>query len=92
MREYLVEIFQPSLGEDDRDVAAQRARRAAETHRGTGVVHYLRSIFVPEDQVTFHVFASGSADAVSEALLEQGLEYERIVEAIETGVVTEGGK
>jgi hypothetical protein len=83
--EYLVEVFQPKLTAAERAAASAQARRAAEQQSQAGTpVRYLRSIFVPEDEVLFHLFEGGSADAVRQAMARAELPYERVVEAIDT--------
>jgi hypothetical protein len=44
-------------------------------------VRYLRSIFVPSDEMCLHLFEAGSAEAVREAIERVGLAADRIVEA-----------
>lgn len=46
-------------------------------------VRHLRTTFVPEDEVCFHVVEAPSREAVTAALRRAAIAYERIVEAIE---------
>jgi hypothetical protein len=63
---------------------AERMRRASETLAGTGRdVEYLRSAFVPEDELCLHWFAASSSAVVAEVARLAALEWERVVEAIE---------
>jgi hypothetical protein len=63
----------------------RRAREAARelTRRGTPV-RFVRSIFVPWDEICFFVFDAVSADAVETACARASLRVERVVEAIES--------
>jgi hypothetical protein len=45
-------------------------------------VRYLRSIFVPEDEICFLLYEAGSADAVREAALRARLPVERVAAVI----------
>jgi hypothetical protein len=82
MSEYLVEAYQHRAGAREIGAASARARQAAdELAREGAAVRYLRSIFVPEDELCFHLFESPSPQAVRAALARAELEYERIVEA-----------
>jgi hypothetical protein len=55
---------------------------AADQLSETGVfVRLLRAIFVPQDDSTFYLFQSPSADAVREAMTRAGLGSDRITEA-----------
>jgi hypothetical protein len=46
-------------------------------------VRYLRSIFVPEDEICFLLFEAASPELVGKASRRAELAYERIVEAIQ---------
>lgn len=70
MKSFLVEVYAP--GTSDLPELAAEARAAA--HDG---VRYVRSIFIPEDELCFHLFeGSPSSKTVSEL-------GGRVVEAIE---------
>jgi hypothetical protein len=78
---FLVETYAPTstvLAE-----AEVRARRAAELARAETPVRYIRSIFVPDDEMCLHMFEAPSAEALREASDRAGLSPERIVEAVE---------
>jgi hypothetical protein len=60
--------------------ARLRARRAAELDDG---VRYLRTTYLPDDEVALHVFEAASEGAVRRAASRAALPYERIVEAFE---------
>jgi Protein of unknown function (DUF4242) len=79
---FLVETYAPSSVA--RADVETRARRAAAELARTGIpVRYVRSIFVPEDEMCLYLFEARSADAVREASERAGIAPERIVEAIE---------
>jgi hypothetical protein len=71
VRRFLVEMYAPGTSELS-ELAA-----SAEAAAGDGV-SYMRTIFVPEDEVCFHVFEGPSMEAL--ARLFTGA---RIVEAVE---------
>jgi hypothetical protein len=77
---FLVETYTSAAA----DMAEIRARvRSAATSASLegSQVRYLRSIFVPADETSFHQFEAGSADDVRRAVERVGLTPERIVEA-----------
>ena len=43
-----------------------------------------RAIFVPEDDISFYLFRSTSADAIREAMTRAGLRSDRITQAVST--------
>lgn len=84
MAQYLVETYTPRRQRKELAAVAGRARRAAAGMRRDGIdVHYLRPIFVPEDEMCFHLFEAPSPEAVGEASRRAELVYERIVEAVQ---------
>jgi hypothetical protein len=85
MATYLVEAHVTKLdGARIRDLAA-RTRSAAEAMAHHGFpVRYLHSIFVPEDELCFHLLEAPSAEAVRRASERVDFAYERIVRAVET--------
>jgi len=61
---------------------ATRARSAAEEASRAGTpVRYLSSIFVPQDEMCFHLVEAGSAVAVRAVIERAGFSPDRIVEA-----------
>lgn len=79
MPSYLVESYaarSPGAVEE----ARERARRTAELGAD---VHYLRTTFLPDDEVILHLFEAPSAAALDEAGRLAALPFERIVEAVE---------
>jgi hypothetical protein len=81
--EFLVESYISRADPVHVDERAERARMAAEalTREGTPV-RYLRSIFVPEDEICFYLFDAPSAEGVREAASRAALAFERITEAV----------
>jgi hypothetical protein len=85
MPEFLVETY---ASYETPSAAARQARDvslAAERVSETGVeVRLQRAIYVPEDEISFFLFQSSSADAVLEAMTRAGLRSDRITEAVST--------
>jgi len=78
MPRFLVESYvaDSSAAFDD---ARERARLTAEL----GVeVSYVESTYVPGDETVLHLFDAPSVDALTEAGGRAGLQFERIVEAV----------
>jgi hypothetical protein len=75
---YLVESYASS--DSALSSARVRARRAAEL--GTGV-RYVRTTFLPGDEVVLHLFEAPSLAALDEAGRRAALPFERIIEAVE---------
>jgi hypothetical protein len=76
---FLVETYlsRDALGEPDRTIA--RAIAAAEETDASGqAIRYVRSIFIPDDEVCLLLFEAGSAEIVGEAARRAGLDPERI--------------
>jgi hypothetical protein len=70
----------PESGSQSELVA--RARSATRRLRGGRVpLTFLRSIYLPGDEICFLVFEASSADAVAEAAREAEIVFERVVEA-----------
>jgi hypothetical protein len=83
VNQFLVELYLPRRGEAVLRDAAVRARIASEQVTSEGKqVRYLRTIFVPEDEICFHLYDAQSADAVGEASLRARIAYERIVRVV----------
>jgi hypothetical protein len=85
---YLAELYLERLGTRDLDEGAALARAAANEVRAAGTpVRYLRSIFVPSDEICFHLFEAASAEGVQQAISRAGIAVQRIAEAIEIDAV-----
>jgi hypothetical protein len=82
-RSFVVEVYAPCNREGlSEKVARARAAARAMSLQGTPV-RYRRSIVIPADETSFHVFAGPSAEAVGEVCRRAALEYTRIVEAMQ---------
>jgi hypothetical protein len=82
MASFLVEAYTPqpaSLEEIERNVN----RAAGDPSTAGPVVRYLRTIYVAEDEICFHMFEAGSVDAVRLATERAEIDAQRIVEAVE---------
>ena len=80
---YLVECYLP-LEEDAGEAAAARARAAAtELAAGGARVRYLRSMFVPRDEMCFVVYEADSAEIALEAGRRAALRCDRALELVE---------
>lgn len=85
MAHYLVELYLSRDAAADPAGATTRARAAAAEARRDGVrVRCLSSIFVPEDETWFLLYAAPTPAAVKRALKQAALTGARIVEAIVT--------
>ena len=78
MPRFLVESYvaDSSAAFDD---ARERARLTAEQSAEVG---YVESTYVPGDQTVLHLFDAPSVAALEEAGRRAGLQFERIVEAV----------
>jgi hypothetical protein len=79
MPSYLVESYVAPASDAVEDARA-RARRTAELGDG---VRYLRTTYLPTDEVVLHLFEAPSASALDAAGRRAALPFERIVEAVE---------
>lgn len=62
-----------------------RARRASDELRHEGTqVRFLRSIFVPEEDVCFYLYRAASLEAVREAASRAALSFHEVTETVET--------
>ncbi len=82
MATFLAEAYLPAPASVQLRQLVARLRAAAGELTGEGTpVRLLQTIFVPEDEVCFHLFEGSSADVVGEAARRVGFDFERIVEA-----------
>ena len=77
MKTFVVETYMPA---SEAEFQASRARLAGSARSG---VRYLRSTFVPADELCFHVFMADSVEAVREVTDLASIPIDRIVEAVE---------
>ena len=88
MPTYIVESYA-----EDGVVADQCDRAARAAQAGSGI-RYVRTTYVPGDQVVLHLFEAGSSDALRDAVEQAKLDCDRMVEVLESaerGVTTEVG-
>jgi hypothetical protein len=79
---FLVETYAPAaIALADTETQVRRA--AVELTCAGTPVRYVRSIFVPGDEMCLYLFEAPSLEAVREASERAGLAPERIVEAVE---------
>ena len=84
MRSYVVETFVPRAHGSELAATTERAREAALSLAAQGRrIRFLRSTFLPTDELCFLVFEAESQSVVDEATELAAIEFERIVEAIE---------
>ena len=82
MATFLAEAYVPAPGSVQLRQVVARLRAAARELTGEGTpVRLLQTIFVPGDELCFHVFEGPSAAAVGEAGRRVGLDFDRVVEA-----------
>jgi hypothetical protein len=81
---YLVESYVSRVRVGEIDGLASRAREAAEGLAREGSdVRYLRSSFVPQDEMWLLWFAAPTPELVGEAGRRAELDFARIVETVE---------
>ena len=84
MTYFLAELYLPTSGPGSIAEAAARARAAAEElARDGNLLCFLRIIFVPGDETCFVAYDAATTEAVAEAGRRAGLDFERIVAAVE---------
>jgi hypothetical protein len=83
---YLVETYIARSQAGERAACERRARSAAEelTQQATSV-RFERSIYVPEDEICFFVFAAPSGREAVLVAQRAGLDPLRVVEAVSSG-------
>lgn len=93
MARYLVELYLSRAGSNGLDAAAERARSTAEAMSREGhSVRWLRTIFVPEDEICFYLYEAASADLVREAVERAGIGFERVLAATEPELPADAAK
>ena len=84
MAYFLAELYLPSTRPGGAADAAARARAAADDLARDGeTLRFLRIIFVPGDETCFVAYEAAAAETVAEAGRRAGLDFDRIVAAIE---------
>jgi hypothetical protein len=80
---YLVEWYQPALSEALlEETTRQIDRSTAELAKEGTAVGLLLTLFMPDDEVAFCLFAAGSPASVEQACRRAELPFERITRAI----------
>ena len=83
---FTIELSRPPDGWSRMPELAARARHASNRLRSEGTeVHFVRSVFVPEDDVCLHLYRAASADGVRAAAGRAGLPFDGIAETLGTG-------
>ncbi len=83
---YLVEAYLPRTSPGGADAVAARARAvAAQMRRDGTAIRFLRSFFVPEDELWFGFYQARSIDEVAEATSRADLVPGRIQPAVDDG-------
>jgi hypothetical protein len=81
---FLAEFYLPATSPGGTAEALARARAAAEEVAREGdLLRLLRIIFVPGDETCFVAYEAASSEAVAEAGRRAGLDFDRIVAAVE---------
>ena len=84
MPSYLVELYLSRSRAHEAPASGLRARAAAEDLGREGmVVRYVRTTFLPDDEMCFHVFEADSAGEVEEVCRRAHIEHARIVSVVE---------
>jgi uncharacterized protein DUF4242 len=79
---FVIESYMSRTGTGELDAAAARLRAAiAEMPESAGRVRYLRSMFVPDDEICFHVIEAPSHQVAVDAAGRAGLTPDRVVKA-----------
>ena len=82
-RTFLVESYAPGSSNEDLTVATDRVRRAAKASQDAGGhIAYMGALFMPRDEVVFHLFASQEVALVREVCRRSSIAVERVVESI----------
>jgi hypothetical protein len=90
MPQFLTELYLSRVNQDELGEMAGRVLAVAKSATEAESVRYLRSIYVPDDELCLHLFEADSAAAVCAACRKAGIRVDRIVEANE--VLTREGQ
>ena len=84
MPRYLVESYIARSRAYEARAAGRDARTAAKELVREGMpVRHVRTTFLPDDEMCFHIFEAASEEAVGEACRRAGIGMGRIVPAVE---------
>jgi hypothetical protein len=83
MPTFVVERYVPRSTAGDLRSEGERVARAAQEQKGSdkSEVVYLHSIYLPDDEVSFCLFHSNSAEAVAEGFTLAQVAFDRVLEA-----------
>jgi hypothetical protein len=83
MRTFVVERYVPRPTVNDlRTDGARVSAAVSEAQEFEGaIVEYLRSIYMPDDEVSFCLFRSPSAEAITAGFIRAQIAFERVLEA-----------
>lgn len=85
MQSFLAEAYLARPRASELPALERRARSAARGLARQGIaVRFVRSIFVPADEICFYVFEAASAGAVRAACERAALRFERVIEAVDS--------
>jgi hypothetical protein len=79
---FLAEAYTARSNAVELEAAAERAAAAAAALSRTGrAIRYVRTVFVSDDEMSFHFFEAEAVEDVTETVRRARIECERIVEA-----------
>jgi hypothetical protein len=85
VQSYLAEAYLARARASELDAHEGRARAATNELRRQGTpIRFVRSIFLPADEICFYVFEAVSAEAVGAACERAALRFQRVVEAVDS--------
>ena len=82
MASFLVEAYTPIVAGIE-EIERRVREVVLDLSRAGSQVRYVRSIYVPEDEICFHLFDAASIEDVRLASEQARLGHQRIVEAVE---------
>ena len=91
MATYAVETYMSRVEGSDLDAFASAIRTAEELDLDRRTVRYLGSVFIPLDEICFHLFEGPSAAAIRRTCGLAGLVAERVVQAVRSREITRVG-
>jgi hypothetical protein len=84
MPSYFVEVYLPRSRAHEACTTGRRARAAAEELSREGMpIRYIRTTYLPDDEICFHLFEAASAEVVEDASRRAQLGRTRVVLIIE---------
>jgi hypothetical protein len=83
MQNYCLELYLPRASAARIVEAAAHARRAAGASASRGLVRYLRTTYLADDETCLHFFEAASVEHVADAARRAGLTTERITRSVD---------